>query len=327
MGKGIVFEPPRDCFFERDVASACAGTAARRLPLVLRVDDVPPILLDCPHRHIDFFALYVVRSGRGIHIIDDIPYGVSRGDVYAMGLGVTHCYTQCDNLVSDALYFAPQIFNRAVREALAEEPGFLSMFVAGLRPGAAGEGSGRWLHLTPDGYSVVAQQIAELRFEWNANSQTGTLLSQALFLRLLVHLARLNAGAAQSGDMRTASPTSGIRETTVAAAVRYMDEHFAEPLLIEQVAASVFLSTDRFTEVFAAAMGRTPRDYLRHLRLERARLLLTTTEESISAIGRESGFGDSAYFSRMFRAATGLTPKEYRNRARQSSRLEPLPPG
>ncbi|HEX5323079.1 MAG TPA: AraC family transcriptional regulator, partial [Capsulimonadaceae bacterium] len=223
---------------------------------------------------------------------------------------------QCESLVSDALYFAPQIFDQTMREALAEAPGFLSMFVAGLRPGSSGEESGRWLHLTPDNYAEVSHQIAELREEWLSGKPTGALLSHALFLRLLVHLARLNAAGTQSSDLRAPGPVSSLREGTVAAAVRYMDENFTEPLRIEHVAASVFLSTDRFTEVFTASMGRTPRDYLRHLRLERARRLLSATEESISAIGRESGFGDSAYFSRVFRAATGFSPKEYRNRAR-----------
>jgi AraC-like DNA-binding protein len=236
--------------------------------------------------------------------------------VYAMGLGVTHCYSQCDGLISDAIYFAPQVFSQSARDALAEAPGFLSMFVAGLRPGAAGKGGGRWLHLTPDSYSLISQQIAELRAEWVSGSPAGALLTQSLFLRLLIHLARLNAGVMESGDSRPAAVQSTLREATVAAAICYMDEHFTEPLRIEHVAASVFLSNDRFTEVFAETMGRTPRDYLRHLRLERARLLLATTDESISAIGHDSGFGDSAYFSRMFRAATGLTPKEYRNRAR-----------
>jgi transcriptional regulator GlxA family with amidase domain len=91
-----------------------------------------------------------------------------------------------------------------------------------------------------------------------------------------------------------------------------MDEHFAMALRIEQVAASVFLSTDRFTEVFGKSMGRTPRDYLRHLRLEQAKLLLATTDESISSVGLKSGFSDIAYFSRVFRAAVGLTPSRYR---------------
>ena len=94
-----------------------------------------------------------------------------------------------------------------------------------------------------------------------------------------------------------------------------MDERFAEPLRVEQVAASVFLSPDRFTEVFARTMGRTPRDYIRHLRVERARRLLETTALSVSEVGQQAGFGEAAYFTRVFRAATGMTPTEFRKRA------------
>lgn len=305
----------QECIFGRDVARAWAGTAADRLPLVVRVDDVPADLLDRPHRHEDFFALYVVRSGRGIHTIDNIAYSVSRGDVYAMGLGVIHCYSQCENLVSDALYFDPDIFSPADRDALSDEPGFLSMFVAGLSPAKAENGSGRWLHLTPEAYQEASRQIAELRQEWLAGGSTGALLSRALFLRLLVSLARINSRS----EARSATAKPVLRDCAIAAAVSYMDGHFAEPVRIEHVAASVFLSTDRFTEVFAATMGRTPRDYLRHLRLERASQLLANTDLSIAAIGQDSGFGDSAYFARAFRAATGVTPSEYRCRMRRKA--------
>lgn len=105
-------------------------------------------------------------------------------------------------------------------------------------------------------------------------------------------------------------------DSTVATAVRYMDAHFAEPLRIEQIAASVFLSADRFTEVFTQVMGRTPRDYLRHLRLERAKALLARTDRAVAAVGVESGFGEPAYFTRVFRSATGMTPSAYRRRWR-----------
>ena len=319
MGKKRVPESPYDCFFERDVARGWPGTAVERMPLVVRVDDVPPVLLDWPHRHTDFFALYVVRSGRGIHTIDDIAYSVSRGDVYAMGLGVTHCYSQCDSLISDALYFDPGIFSQADRVALAETPGFLAMFVAGLRPGNADAGSGRWLHLTPEAYQDVAGQIGELRAEWLAGGPTGSLVARALFLRLLVRLARMNASGGPGAEGRPTAPPQVLRDTAIAAAVSYMDEHFAEPLRIEHVAASVFLSTDRFTEVFAATMGRTPRDYLRHLRLEKASRLLAHTDLSVAEIGQDSGFGDSAYFARAFRAAKGITPSEFRSSMREKA--------
>jgi transcriptional regulator GlxA family with amidase domain len=138
---------------------------------------------------------------------------------------------------------------------------------------------------------------------------------RGLFLRLLVRLAREYAAHEAIEQRRPTSPTlapSPHHEATVAAALRFLEGHFTEPLRIEQVAAAVFLSPDRFTEVFAAAMGRTPRDYLRFLRIERAKRLLAGTDLPISAVAQEAGFGDPAYFTRAFRAETGAAPREWR---------------
>lgn len=305
--------PVQDCWFRRDVTAEWPNTAACRLPLVLRVDAIPPALWDRPHRHVDFFALYIVRQGRGTHVIDGTPYGVSRGDVYAMSPGATHLYSSCESLVLDALYFAPSVFDAPMREALTETPGFLSLFVEEPLRRAAGKGGGRWLHLTPDAYSPVAAMLAELRTEWQSPTAAGAWLSRGLFVRLLIHLARRYAETQTPGSAAASAPLPGPHEATIAAAVRYLDEHFAEPLRIERLAASLFLSPDHFTKVFAGAMGRTPRDYLRHLRLERAKSLLRTTDASVAEVAALSGFTDPAYFTRAFHAATGLSPRQFRH--------------
>lgn len=292
-------------------------TAAASVPLVLYQETIGTGNEAHANCHQDFFSLYFVRQGRGTHYIDGVPYGVARGDVYAMGLGMTHWFAGCVNLQTDTLHFAPSIFDPATLNALAETPGFQSLFVEEpLRRGKEhkekehGE-PGRWLHLTPDAYAPVAEMLRELHREWAAGTPDGTLLTRGLFIRLLVHLARRYAETGQTRPVAPRENGSG-QEATVAAAVRLLDEHFAEALRVEQVAASVFLSPDRFTEVFARTMGLTPRDYIRHLRVECAKSLLKTTPLSISEIGMQAGFNDPAYFTRVFRIATGLTPTEFR---------------
>ena len=298
------------------LADSLRGTAAEHLPLVIWQDrvnrDSPRIL----YRHHDFLSLYIVRQGSGTHVIDGTAYGVARGDVYAMGQGMAHYFAECDSLILDTLHFAPHIFDPPTLDALSRTPGFQSLFVEEpLHRAEAHGGGGRWLHLTPDAYAQVAAEIAELRTEWESGTPSGTLLVRGLFVRLLVHLARWYAPHQEqkAADGR-GTASSVLHEATVASAVRYLDAHFMEPVRIEQVAAAVFLSPDRFTEVFAAVMGRTPRDYLRHLRLERAKLLLARTEDPIAEVGVQSGFGEAAYFTRAFRAATGMTPSEFRRR-------------
>ena len=314
----------------RELRAHHPDTAAARVPLVVYRDALAGTEPHA-HRHRDFFSLYLVRRGRGTHWIEGAPYGVARGDVYAMGLGMTHWFADGEALETDTLHFAPHAFDAAARDVLAAAPGFQSLFVAqslfagGLRPPAPGPetpspeaGGGRRLHLTPDAYAPVEEMVRELRAEWAAGTPDGALLTRLLLTRLLVHLARRHAQSPRAegtgaGEAAAAPPSAGgAQEATVAAAVRLLDARFAEPLRIEQVAASVFLSPDRFTEVFAATMGRTPRDYLRHLRLERARTLLQTTALPVAEVGQRSGFGEAAYFTRVFRAATGLTPRDFR---------------
>lgn len=311
-------QPPLRLHRFAELRAVWPRTAAKSLPLVVYHDEIDAGQQAISNRHEDFFSLYFVRQGRGTHWIDGVPYGVARGDVYAMGLGMTHWFADCENLVTDTLHFAPDIFDAPTRDALAETPGFQSLFVEEpLRRAAAHGEGGRWLHLTPDAYAPVAEMIGELRREWAAGTPDGTLLARGLFPRLLVHLARRYAEAHASGGDRmppAAREASSAQEATVAAAVCFLDAHFAEPLRVEQVAASVFLSPDRFTEVFARTMGRTPRDYIRHLRVERARLLLATTALSVSEVGQAAGFGEAAYFTRVFRAATGTTPRDFRRR-------------
>ena len=311
-------QPPTKLHQFHSLTAGRQETAAASVPLVFYQEAIGTGNEAQANCHQDFFSLYFVRQGRGTHYIDGIPYGVSRGDVYAMGLGMTHWFAGCENLQTDTLHFAPEIFDPATLNALAETPGFQSLFVEEpLRRGKEhkerehGE-PGRWLHLTPDAYAPVAEMLRELQREWAAGTPDGTLLTRGLFVRLLVHLARRYSetiGIAPRSTPREGDPTT---EATVAAAVRLLDERFAEPLRVEQVAAAVFLSPDRFTEVFARTMGRTPRDYIRHLRVECAKSLLKATAFSISEIGMQAGFNDPAYFTRVFRAATGKSPREYR---------------
>ncbi len=287
------------------------GTAAETVPLVLYRDQIGAASPLNVYHHRDFCSLYIVRGGRGTHVIDGTPYSVSRGDVYAMGPGMTHHFRDCENLLSDTLHFHPDIFDVAAREALSRTAGFHALFAGELTGDATAL---RWMHLTPSAWESVAEQVAELRAEWSRGTPDGTLLTRGLFLRLLVHLARYYAEFATPGERIETSATRSLfsREEVVAAAVRYMDANFPEPLRIEQVAALVCLSPDRFTEVFSEAMGRTPRDYLRHLRLERAKTLLTGSDHSITEIARLSGFTEAAYLTRVLRAATGLTPRAFR---------------
>jgi AraC-like DNA-binding protein/mannose-6-phosphate isomerase-like protein (cupin superfamily) len=293
-------------------------TAAAVIPFVMWRDTIAGPSAEIVNVHRDFCSLYVVRRGRGFHVIDGVRYGVARGDVYAMGPGMSHYFEDCDNLTTDTFHFSPALFDDVSRGALAATPGFHALFVAepSAEADSANERQERWLHLTPTQHAIVQSLIQELEAEWSAGAElTGVLLSRGLFFRLLVRLSRFyveNRGQGASLSPTAPMGFAGTHEATIASAVRFMEEHFSRKLRIEQIAARVFLSPDRFTNVFTAVMGRSPRDYLHHLRIEHAKMLLCTTDRPMSEISQASGFAEAAYFTRVLRAATGLSPTEYR---------------
>jgi transcriptional regulator GlxA family with amidase domain len=69
------------------------------------------------------------------------------------------------------------------------------------------------------------------------------------------------------------------------------------------------------SRVFKQTTGQTIFQYLTHLRVERAKVLLQSTPLTSGEIARQTGFSSATLFGRTFRAMTGLTPGGYRARA------------
>ena len=81
---------------------------------------------------------------------------------------------------------------------------------------------------------------------------------------------------------------------------------------IEEMAAEIGYAKYYLTAKFKEDMGVNLRDYISQQKVEQAKLLLSSTELSVSEIGSRLGFVDSSYFSAVFKKWTGTQPSEYR---------------
>jgi transcriptional regulator GlxA family with amidase domain len=90
----------------------------------------------------------------------------------------------------------------------------------------------------------------------------------------------------------------------------------SRPLVIEEVARAVNLSTPHLRYLFRAETGTTPAQYLKSLRMKKAKELLETTFLSVKQVMFQVGIDDKSHFARVFRRAYGLSPAEYRRKAR-----------
>ncbi|MDD5704605.1 MAG: AraC family transcriptional regulator [Kiritimatiellae bacterium] len=93
---------------------------------------------------------------------------------------------------------------------------------------------------------------------------------------------------------------------------REIDAHLERPFTLKEMAKMAGLSPSRFNVLFIEAMGVPPLRHVQHLRMERARLLLLTTDLTVGEIALRVGVEDQFYFSRVFKKASGLSPQQYR---------------
>ena len=93
---------------------------------------------------------------------------------------------------------------------------------------------------------------------------------------------------------------------------RYFNEHYNEPISIQEYAQSRNISVCWFQRNFKQLVSHTPMQYLLMVRVNHAANLLETTDYSVAEIGSIVGYDDPLYFSRLFHKVKGLSPLAYR---------------
>lgn len=94
--------------------------------------------------------------------------------------------------------------------------------------------------------------------------------------------------------------------------LKYIEEHYAEPLSVEQMASVSYYSKSHFMKFFKNCMGNSFIDYLNDYRLSIAARLLITTDDAVLDIAQDTGFENLSYFNRLFKRKYQKTPTQYR---------------
>lgn len=90
----------------------------------------------------------------------------------------------------------------------------------------------------------------------------------------------------------------------------YIDAHYADSIDLDNIADEASFSKFHFLRIFKNTYGKTPHQYLTHVRVEKAMQLLKEGE-SVSGACYGVGFDSLGSFSTLFRKRTGLSPSEF----------------
>lgn len=118
----------------------------------------------------------------------------------------------------------------------------------------------------------------------------------------------------RSPDRIAASSRRPIYVERINAVVDYIEQHIAEELTVDRLAAVAHFSPFHFHRVFGVLVGETVAQFVSRVRIERAAWLLVQRPYStVTEVGAACGYPNPSSFARSFKETFGVTASEWRD--------------
>ncbi|MBO9598654.1 MAG: AraC family transcriptional regulator [Cohnella sp.] len=106
----------------------------------------------------------------------------------------------------------------------------------------------------------------------------------------------------------------GYRIERLKAVIAYIEQRYAEPITLRQLAGIACMSESYFCRYFKKITTKSPVEYMNGYRVQQAAARLRETDDKMMEIALDVGFNSLSYFNVVFRGRYGCTPGEYRKR-------------
>jgi AraC family transcriptional regulator len=140
-------------------------------------------------------------------------------------------------------------------------------------------------------------------FEEDRTASRDYLLRAVELLRGQVRQARVSGAAPVRGRLAT---------WQVKRVMAYIDANLSSIMHSKDLANLVNLSASHFCRAFKVSVGIPPWEYITRRRVDRAREMMSDTDEPLSQVALSCGLSDQSSFCRVFRRVTGQSPSEWR---------------
>ena len=159
---------------------------------------------------------------------------------------------------------------------------------------------------------LLSWQLARAIYgECTSHAPQGALYAETAATLLAMHLVR---------NLLTVTPQvmrirrGGLSPSCLRRGCDYMMSRLGEDISLQEVAASVQLSTGHFATAFKQSLGVAPHAWLRRQRIEQARRLFRDPNLDLTQIAIIVGYANQSSFGVAFKRETGLTPMQWRMR-------------
>jgi len=249
------------------------------------------------HWH-DCLEINWIEGGHGVNYIADREYPLCAGQFYLINNVDRHIAVTDGSLDMRIVIFEPSL----LWHSAAEQQEYLRMFFP------VGPNPSSLAPLTGEDRERARTLMLEMEEEWNAKARGYEMMLRAKLLELLAILYRAVPETMEPRE--AAALRKGYQR--IRPAVDHIQSCFADSLPLETLASLCGMSRTYFCTLFKKTMGMNTVSYIEKIRLNRACMLLATTDLPVTDIALESGFSSLSNFNAAFKSECRKTPSQYR---------------
>lgn len=234
-------------------------------------------------RSINAYLFQYTLDGEGVLEIDGIPHTVKKNHGFFIGIP------------SNSRYYLPNIPNQHWSYIfILIESGALEEYYK-----KTIEISGNLFYLSPDSplLSFIQERLVQARNGFISDFGSASSVAFEFMNKIYFTFA---------GEQRNYS-------NRIQRSINEMQNQFSNIEGSKALADHLNLSENHFIRAFKKEVGTTPTKYLNNIRLEHAKQLLLTSNDSVDEIAATCGYTRTNYFCRVFKSNTHMSPLEYRN--------------
>lgn len=161
--------------------------------------------------------------------------------------------------------------------------------------------------------ALMADCISEMqKQEYGCDTIAGSLT--AMLLTKLMRLWVENGLVPDEIIRESTADNKEFEEIT-----QYIEEHFNEPLQVQDLASHCHMSYSYFAKKFRKIYNQSCKDYIEFVRINKVLDLLRFTTFDLTYISQETGFSDCSHLIRTFKKRMGMPPKQWQKKLREDT--------
>ena len=249
----------------------------------------------CPEHTHDYIEIVYVTRGQGTEYVDGVKYELVRGDVIFMTPNSIHSVEPGDDYEKIEIFFSPSL----VGSTLSTTSDTLAALALGSFNDMRASKNYGLIRFRGADITEIEFILSLMEKEYNSKDKSYEQFISSSLNLLLIKMIR---------------GSKNEKRDVWSMVSEYIGENFEKPISLAALSSKCFYNPSYFSRIFKEKFNCSLTEYIKRLRIEKAKLLLLTEKATVEDIAQRVVFTGKSAFYRAFYSTTKTTPANYRSK-------------